>query len=277
MIESNAILQDIGLSEINLFSNKLHSDNIEKSKEILRKYLQKEIDKESALNSMKHYIGSTAPIDKIIDISNVSDAPLQNFVDSPIQEGNGKKKIRQWTPDEDLRLLAGIVRFGCENWARIASFVGNCRTRSQCSQRWARTLDPQISKLRWTDDENNKLIQLVQNPVHASWREIARQIGNRSDVQCRYQFIHLMRSYKIDPRYIYQNMMIQRQPVPFIPDKKPQILTKNSQKQQQTSVCSTDIYPTHDTPIQDSSESKKQFSFLADNNLNIEIDNDLVW
>ena len=107
-------------------------------------------------------------------------------------DGNGKngtrKKTRSWTQAEDRRLIAGIHKFGVDNWANVAAFIGNGRTRAQCSQRWNRGLDPRISKDQWTKEEDEKLINLVRLKGTQGWTVIASEMGNRSDVQCRYHY-----------------------------------------------------------------------------------------
>lgn len=90
------------------------------------------------------------------------------------------------------RLLAAVARYGIENWKNISDFVGNGRTRSQCSQRWLRCLNPKISKKSWTNDEDKQLKELVDTHGNKSWTKIASIMGNRSDVQCRYHYNHLI-------------------------------------------------------------------------------------
>ena len=89
---------------------------------------------------------------------------------------------------EDQRLLAGVWKFGLNNWPLVARFVGNGRTRNQCSQRWNRGLNPVLFKGPWTEEEDEKLVALVKEFGEKSWKRIASVLGNRSDVQCRYHF-----------------------------------------------------------------------------------------
>jgi hypothetical protein len=83
-----------------------------------------------------------------------------------------------------------------QSWPVIASFVGNNRTRSQCAQRWRRSLDPRLSKNEWTANEDVQLIGLVSRFGPEGWNYISRKMGNRSDVQCRYRYIQLTRTAK---------------------------------------------------------------------------------
>jgi hypothetical protein len=103
-----------------------------------------------------------------------------------------RNKTRGWTIDEDNRLFAGIRRYGLESaWSTVAEFVGNGRTRSQCSQRWIRVLDPRISRSDWTDDEDRRLRDLVEVHGEKAWMKVGSLMGDRSDVQCRYRYLQL--------------------------------------------------------------------------------------
>jgi hypothetical protein len=76
-------------------------------------------------------------------------------------------------------------------WSAVAQFVGNGRTRSQCSQRWIRVLDPRIYKQQWTAGEEDLLITLVAKYGQRSWMQVSAEIKTRSDVQCRYHYLQL--------------------------------------------------------------------------------------
>jgi hypothetical protein len=138
--------------------------------------------------------GTSHPIDKLIEILQVPPDPIPNNNDSSSSDGsNSRKKSRPWSPYEDSRLLSGIYRYGIDNWTTISRFVGNGRTRSQCSQRWQRGLDPRLSRDPWTYAEDVCLLRLVQTFGDKSWTHIATKMGNRSDVQCRYRFKQMQR------------------------------------------------------------------------------------
>jgi hypothetical protein len=91
-----------------------------------------------------------------------------------------------------MRLLSGVLHFGLDNWQQVALFVGNGRSRSQCSQRWSRVISPRISKKKWTPEEDQQLRDLVDEFGEKSWTKIASILGNRSDVQCRYHYRQLV-------------------------------------------------------------------------------------
>ncbi|OHT04969.1 Myb-like DNA-binding domain containing protein [Tritrichomonas foetus] len=146
-------------------------------------------------------IGRTEPIDRLREIVEMPDDPPlivnENNGDSDDGEdfnaNNPRRKTRSWTPQEDTRLLAGIYRYGIDNWTTISVFIGNGRTRAQCCQRWTRGLNPRISKNLWSYEEDLRLVQLVNTYGDKSWTKIASMMGNRSDVQCRYHYHQVMR------------------------------------------------------------------------------------
>jgi hypothetical protein len=102
-----------------------------------------------------------------------------------------RQRSQPWTTIEDDRLLCAIARFGFENWRSVAAFVGAGRTRSQCSQRWIRGLDPRIQKTTWNPEDESRLCTLVDMYGMKNWAKIASIIGTRSDVQCRYRYLQM--------------------------------------------------------------------------------------
>lgn len=101
------------------------------------------------------------------------------------------RRCRMWRPEEDILLLAAIHKFGLGDWKSISQFVGGDRSRSQCSQRWGRALDPRITKLPWGAEEEQQLVDLVAELGEHSWANVAKRLGTRSDVQCRYRYYQI--------------------------------------------------------------------------------------
>lgn len=110
---------------------------------------------------------------------------------------DSKRHTRTWSQEEDINIIAAIHQFGPHDWKNIAEFVGNGRSRSQCSQRWARALDPRITRLPWDKNEETKLLELVHKHGEHSWAVIAKFIGTRSDVQCRYKYYQILSSRRV--------------------------------------------------------------------------------
>lgn len=108
-------------------------------------------------------------------------------------QGNTRAKAKRWTAEEDEKLRQAILLHGTTNWQAVASFVGNDRTRAQCSQRWNRVLNPEISKANWSKEEEELLLKSVNQFGNKAWTRVAQQFGNRSDVQCRFKYNYLMK------------------------------------------------------------------------------------
>lgn len=165
------------------------SDGYQSMTALIQKLMQNLITYEEAVRECTTLAGTPQPIEKVHEILTVPVEPIPfDEPHSPIDESNPRKKSRNWTPYEDTRLIAGIYKYGIDNWTSISLFVGNGRTRSQCSQRWQRGLDPHLSKDHWTAQEESYLLHLVQCYGDKAWTQIAAKMGNRSDVQCRYRF-----------------------------------------------------------------------------------------
>jgi len=159
-------------------------------------YLRQQVGFEEAQQVFFSLIGRDEPLQNLRLIVEMPDEPL-TFTETEISESEDsqtlRRKTRPWTALEDQRLLAGIYRFGLDNWTTISNFIGNGRTRAQCCQRWARGLNPCISKELWSYEEDLKLIDLVRTYGDKSWTKIASLMGNRSDVQCRYHYYQVQR------------------------------------------------------------------------------------
>jgi len=151
-------------------------------------------DRASALFIEKAH--TNRPVERISAILNVPESPISRapfaYPQNPAT-GPPRRKTHPWSEYEDQRLLCAINRFGLDNWRAVAQFVGNQRTRAQCSQRWFRGLDPRISKVLWTGAEERQLLALVHQFGDRAWTRISAELGNRSDAQCRYRYRQLVK------------------------------------------------------------------------------------
>jgi hypothetical protein len=124
-----------------------------------------------------------------------SDKKLKSFLENQlsaatrIKPGMRRAALR-WSPADDAKLIAAVQLHGTDNWARVAQAVGG-RTRAQCSQRWNRGLDPKLNKENWCEEEERKLIDVVGIHGTKAWIKVAAEMGNRSDVQCRFRYMFL--------------------------------------------------------------------------------------
>ena len=66
----------------------------------------------------------------------------------------------------------------------IASFFEN-RTDVQCLHRWQKVLNPDLVKGPWTQEEDEKLAQMVNKLGPKNWSQIALALPGRIGKQCR--------------------------------------------------------------------------------------------
>ena len=94
-----------------------------------------------------------------------------------------------WKNTEDEILKAGVMKYGLNNWARIASLL-NRKSAKQCKARWYEWLDPAIKKTEWTREEDEKLLHLAKL-MPTQWRTIAPIVG-RTATQCLERYERLL-------------------------------------------------------------------------------------
>ena len=159
--------------------------------------LNKTSDIRKYVTSFTNLVGNANAILGIVNILKVNEQPI------PLRKRdmkkifpNGRKMGRNWSSNEDARLLAGIYRYGVDDWKKVAQFVGNGRTKPHCSQRWNRVLNPMLKKDAFTEEEDAKLMNLVKEYGEKSWKKIAEHFMNRSDAQCRYRYVQLQKGTK---------------------------------------------------------------------------------
>ena len=174
---------------------------------ILEKLINGQLESGDARKQMYNLIGTDEPAERIIRILKIADLPMPTLsngsFDETVDANNlfkakkcnktDKKKRREWSHNEDLRLLAGMHIYGINCWSQVAQFVGNDRTRAQCSQRWNRGLDPRILKGPWTEEEEKELLRSVKLYGNHSWKSVAACLSQRSDAQCRYRYNLIMK------------------------------------------------------------------------------------
>ena len=161
---------------------------------VMSDYLRQVLPYQQAHAAFMSLVGQTKPLERLKEIVETSDCPIPTTEEPEPDPGSTtRRKMRSWSAYEDTRLLAGIYRYGPDNWAPICKFVGNGRTRAQCAQRWARGLNPRICKDTWDINEDLRLVHFVTQFGDRAWTKIATLMGNRSDVQCRYHYHQLSR------------------------------------------------------------------------------------
>ena len=94
-----------------------------------------------------------------------------------------------WKNTEDEILKAAVMKYGKNQWARVASLLSRKSAR-QCKARWYEWLDPSIKKIEWSKNEEEKLLHLAKLMPN-QWRTIAPIVG-RTAGQCMEHYERLL-------------------------------------------------------------------------------------
>lgn len=94
-----------------------------------------------------------------------------------------------WRNTEDEILKAAVMKYGKNQWARIASLLHR-KSAKQCKARWSEWLDPSIKKTEWSQEEEEKLLYMAKM-MPTQWRTIAPIVG-RTAAQCFEHYEYLL-------------------------------------------------------------------------------------
>ncbi|KAI1312238.1 Myb- protein A [Mortierella claussenii] len=137
----------------------------------------------SSVVSMASIHGNTHCLPSFSYASSVSHMSQQRPRASPsYQEG-------PWQRHEDQLLSEAVNAYGTKSWKSVAdyAFPNGSRDTSECMHRW-RILSsnkPRQVKGPWTEEEDRKLRELVNEYGPEKWVFIASRIGSRTGKQCR--------------------------------------------------------------------------------------------
>jgi hypothetical protein len=92
------------------------------------------------------------------------------------------KRSSKWTPEEDTKLIEAVKNHGT-HWVVVAALVPS-RTNDQCRQRWMLSLDPDIGKGKWNEEEDTNLNDAVKKHG-TNWLAVAALVPGRTNNQCR--------------------------------------------------------------------------------------------
>ncbi|KAL7169911.1 hypothetical protein ACSBR2_034872 [Camellia fascicularis] len=106
-------------------------------------------------------------------------SPSHGRTSGPIRRAKGG-----WTPDEDDTLKGAVGVFKGKCWKKIAEFFPD-RSEVQCLHRWQKVLNPELVKGPWTQEEDDKIIELVSKYGPTKWSVIAKSLPGRIGKQCR--------------------------------------------------------------------------------------------
>lgn len=188
-----ALLVEVGMSYVEEIIPSIRPRDYDHLASTLTEYFEEKKTYEEASALFTEVIGRDDPLVRVKEILSITDEPIAYSKELEKEDSQARRKTRTWGSYEDQRLIAGVYKFGTDKWREVAAFVGNGRTRAQCTQRWARGLNPKICKKHWTPAEDEQLKRLVQMYGEKSWTKIAAALGNRCDVQCRYHYRQLIK------------------------------------------------------------------------------------
>ncbi|NWT25415.1 SNPC4 protein, partial [Cardinalis cardinalis] len=89
-----------------------------------------------------------------------------------------------WTPEEDAMLMAAVKKYKEKDWYKIRREVPG-RSDAQCRDRYLKALHWDVKKGRWSLEEEEQLIELVQKHGLGRWSKIASELPHRTGAQCR--------------------------------------------------------------------------------------------
>ncbi|KAE8668835.1 Transcription factor MYB51 [Hibiscus syriacus] len=98
---------------------------------------------------------------------------------SPGSEDNGLKK-GPWTPEEDQILVDYIRKHGHGSWRALPSLAGLNRCGKSCRLRWTNYLRPDIKRGKFSDEEEQTIINL-HAVLGNKWSAIASHLPGRTD------------------------------------------------------------------------------------------------
>lgn len=92
-----------------------------------------------------------------------------------------------WTPDEDRLLIESYQKIKeRKRWKTISLLIGNNKTPNQCYRRY-KTINPTLKKGRWTEEEDEKLLKLIEE-FGKNWCMFAKIFKNRSSNQIKSRY-----------------------------------------------------------------------------------------
>ncbi|NXM91410.1 SNPC4 protein, partial [Oenanthe oenanthe] len=88
-----------------------------------------------------------------------------------------------WTPEEDAMLMAAVEKYGEKDWYKIRREVPG-RSDAQCRERYLKVLRRNLKKGKWSLEEEDQLIELVEKHGLGHWSKIASDLVHRTGSQC---------------------------------------------------------------------------------------------
>ncbi|KAM9117064.1 snRNA-activating protein complex subunit 4-like isoform 1-T1 [Pangshura tecta] len=151
------------------------------NKDFKRKEWTKEEDQMLLQLVQEMRVGSHIPYKKIAYYMEGRDSMQLLYRWTKRVDPNLKKGF--WTPEEDAKLLAAVAKYGERDWYKIRTEVPG-RSDAQCRDRYLNALHHDVKKGRWSLEEKEKLIELVEKHGVGHWTKIASELPHRTGSQC---------------------------------------------------------------------------------------------
>jgi len=105
------------------------------------------------------------------------------------------RERREWTQYEDARLLRAIEEIGgCHSWREIAEKAKIKRTDKQCRDRWIHSLNPNLNREPFSEEEDEKIIRYLKEGRRIT--DIAASLKGRSSLHVKNRIISLRKIEK---------------------------------------------------------------------------------
>uniref|UniRef100_A0A6B2L0H1 Uncharacterized protein n=1 Tax=Arcella intermedia TaxID=1963864 RepID=A0A6B2L0H1_9EUKA len=93
-----------------------------------------------------------------------------------------------WTREEDKRLLEIATQEGGYDWSKITEQLGTNRRPYQCLMRYQRSLNKDILRSEWTEQETELLLLAVATFGKKNWQQVANCLNGRTGQQCLHRW-----------------------------------------------------------------------------------------
>ncbi|NWH93375.1 SNPC4 protein, partial [Aegithalos caudatus] len=154
-----------------------------------------------------------------------------------------------WTPEEDGMLMAAVRKYREKEWYKVRTEVPG-RSDSQCRDRYLKALHWDVKKGRWSSEEEEQLIELVQKHGLGRWSKIASELPHRTGSQCRSKWSLMIGSKVLGERLTKTCVCL------FVTKKKRSGATKRHHAEESSSPSESSSEDDMELQLQDSSEDE---------------------
>ncbi|KAI8997456.1 hypothetical protein BDB01DRAFT_846109 [Pilobolus umbonatus] len=110
-----------------------------------------------------------------------------------------KNDNTRWTLEEKKILqqyFSSIPDHDNIQWEEAQKLLPKHRTIGRIKQFYANTIHPNINKGSWTEEDSRKLAQLIETYGTGHWDIISKELGTRSEEQCRNKWAYEVKTLK---------------------------------------------------------------------------------